>query len=393
MRLTMKKRAFITAACLMTLFVHLGLTPAFAAPTLKQITFDSPQPGEDRVTFTLNGAYLPKTFALKGERPRVIFDFPKVVPSKKIKNTMQVQGTFIKSIRTGIHKGDNPKTRIVFDLQPGLAVDFDQNFDEDTNALVIRLFAAGETAEPVAAEQTKTEVVQEDEAKSRKAVEEAVVEEATPETAAVESSVPQEAVQPEPEQPVEETVVVEPASVPETDTEKPAVVQEENDTVQETTDAEDTTVSDTESKVKSVLEESTVIQSLSEVGETEEKTEDNLVPTLLTVEFDDTSQRGEIVAFKLNTFNPPVVFGIEEDTPRIVCFFKDTSPGEELDEVIETQGRYIRNIQIGKYRNPDNVRVVLDLVPGKNYDLQQIFFKKDNLFMIIINTTGEKAAK
>jgi len=87
-----------------------------------------------------------------------------------------------------------------------------------------------------------------------------------------------------------------------------------------------------------------------------------------------------------------VVFGIEEETPRIVCFFKDTAAGPELGETIGAQGRFVKSIQVGKYSNPDNVRVVLDLVPNLNYDLQQVFFKEENMFMIIINTSGEKTA-
>jgi hypothetical protein len=35
---------------------------------------------------------------------------------------------------------------------------------------------------------------------------------------------------------------------------------------------------------------------------------------------------------------------------------------------------------------------VLDLVPNRNYDLQQVFFKEESMFMIIINTAGERAS-
>ena len=34
-------------------------------------------------------------------------------------------------------------------------------------------------------------------------------------------------------------------------------------------------------------------------------------------------------------------------------------------------------------------RVTLELVPNKNYDLQQVFFKEDNLFVIIVNTYNQ----
>lgn len=374
----MRKRASIITTCFIILFIHVGFSSAFAKPTLEKIQFDTPGPNEDRITFKLNGAHLPTTFALKGDRPRVIFDFPGVVPTKKVKTTLQTQGTFIKSIRTGIHQGNKPKTRIVFDLHPGMLIDFEQDFDDVTNTLVIRVFAAGMTLQPITAEQEEQEMIPETKAEPVEMAEVKVEE--TPVIAEVESPAPQEQTPPEPEVQTEETAPVEPPTVAET--EDPTISQEEKAVPRETTE---TAPSPTK------VEESTVIQPLSEIGEPEIKTEEKVVPTLRSVEFDDTSHRGEIVAFKLNAFNPPVVFGIEEDTPRIVCFFKDTSAGDELGELVESNGRFIKNIKIGKYRNPDNIRVILDLVPGKNYDLQQIFFKDDNLFMIIINTTGEKA--
>ena len=77
---------------------------------------------------------------------------------------------------------------------------------------------------------------------------------------------------------------------------------------------------------------------------------------LHSIEFDPKSNRGEMINFKLNGFHPPVVFGIEEDIPRIVCFFKNASAGNELKDMIATNGKFVKNIKIGKYKNPDNIR-------------------------------------
>ena len=57
--------------------------------------------------------------------------------------------------------------------------------------------------------------------------------------------------------------------------------------------------------------------------------------------------------------------------------------------VLETKGNYISRVRVAKHRGPDKVRVVLDLVPNHNYDLQQVFFKEDNLFIILINEFEE----
>ena len=138
------------------------------------------------------------------------------------------------------------------------------------------------------------------------------------------------------------------------------------------------------------IEEATTIQPMSEVGIQDKTNIEDAAPVLHSIEFDPKSNRGEMISYKLNGFHPPVVFGIEEDVPRIVCFFKNTSAGDELKDMIGTNGRYVKNIKIGKYKNPDNIRVVLELVPGFNYDLQQVFFKDDNIFMMIINKAGKQ---
>jgi len=398
MRLIMRTKKISITAFLIILLTNIGLSSAFAQSMIEQILFNSPAANKDEITFKMNGAYLPKSFALNGDRPRIVFDFPDVVPSKKIQNNIPANGTFIKSIRTGIHKGDNPKTRIVLDLQPGMKIDIAQNFDNDSNTLVISIFAAGRPPEPTVAEEEKAKPGEEKvaqgapEPQPQSVPEEKTIAEA-PEPITVTVAAPPKTDQPEPIQQDTEAETVEPPPTPGEITKEagPEKQPEKDLPTADTVKMASIPQSKPETPVKPGLEESTVIQPLSEIGEKEKAAkEEDIIPTLYSVEFDNTSHRGEIVAFKLNGFNPPVVFGIEEDIPRIVCFFKDTSAGEKLGELVAAEGKFIKNIKIGKYRNPDNIRVVLDLVPGKNYDLQQIFFKEDNLFMVIIKTTGEK---
>ncbi len=113
---------------------------------------------------------------------------------------------------------------------------------------------------------------------------------------------------------------------------------------------------------------------------------------LNSVTFDNSSNKGEMILFKLNNFHPPIVFGLEEGTPRVVCDFKDTRIGQGIPNTIKTDGKYVRSIRVGKKNAPDKIRVVLDLVPSHSYDLQQVFFKEDNLFVIIINTMSTAAS-
>ncbi len=110
---------------------------------------------------------------------------------------------------------------------------------------------------------------------------------------------------------------------------------------------------------------------------------------LLEISFDSSSNKGEMVIFRLNDFYPPTVSAIEEETPRVLCDFMDMQLGSEVNEEIAAKGKYVQRIRTARHGNPDKIRVVLDLSPDRDYDLQQVFFKNDNLFVLIVNELPE----
>lgn len=383
----MKKQTIFMSVCLAAILILTGLATAAPRPMIEAISFEAVNPEIDRVTFKLNGAHLPTTFALKGDRPRVVFDFPGTVPTKAVKNSIKADGSFIKQIRVGIHRGKKAKTRVVFDLRSNDPVDFKQDFDATTNTLAISVFTPGTDLTP------RTE---------QPAAQPEAMETAPP------APKTEQEVKPLPEP--EPMALPEPAPVPEPEakTEIPPQAQDFMPGNQNKSQAEPVMKEPQVSQpppplpgpqplpepeplpaIESQHEEGTTIQPLSEIGNKETPME-TTAPVLNSIEFDKESNRGEMIIFKLNSFNPPVVFGIEEDVPRVVCFFKDTGAGEHLRDLINTDGRFVKSIRVGKYHNPDNIRVVLDLVPSHNYDLQQVFFKEDNTFMIIIDAAGDK---
>lgn len=109
---------------------------------------------------------------------------------------------------------------------------------------------------------------------------------------------------------------------------------------------------------------------------------------LSSVLFEKNSNRGEMVMFRLNKFHPPVVFGLEEQKPQVICDFQDTAAGARVPERITADGKYVRGISITKDEAGNKLRAVLDMAPNYSYDLQQVFFKNDNLFVLIINPLG-----
>jgi hypothetical protein len=56
----------------------------------------------------------------------------------------------------------------------------------------------------------------------------------------------------------------------------------------------------------------------------------------------------------------------------------------DVQKTILTKGKYIERIRTVKYQDPDKIQVVVELFPDQDYDLQQVFFKKEKLFVLIV---------
>ncbi len=112
-------------------------------------------------------------------------------------------------------------------------------------------------------------------------------------------------------------------------------------------------------------------------------------PELESIKFDPSSPKGEMIMFKLNGFHPPAVHGVEEGIPRVICDFNNTKLGSATKKQIKANGQHVKVIRTSVTKKPEKVRVVIDLEPNRSYDLQQVFFKDDNLFVIIVNTIGK----
>ncbi|MBW2328512.1 MAG: AMIN domain-containing protein [Deltaproteobacteria bacterium] len=435
----------ITAASTLVLFILLYAWLAVAADSklLEDITFETPSADEERIIFTLNGVYIPTIFAIKGENPRVVFDFPDIKPARLLKNIINTNGKFVKRIRMGIHYEPKPKTRVVFDLMPDKEIEFKHDFDTRKKALIISVYHAGaesdsrpdlrkekkdvapenlgqvektvptqkpETTETLSAsesglsEQEETSTTTSPPSVPAQTVTQPSEEEVVPATRETEAQQPEpklsDAQQEEGQAPVteSETAAISPAP------ELPADEQEETLIIPPEPSAPVQTVTQPpEEEVVPALQETEAKQPEPELSDTqpaaqqeEDQTPDPAEapetdkssgpPILNSITFDNSTNRGEMVLFKLNDFQPPTVFGVEEGLPRVVCDFKGAEAAHDVPNVIKTDGKYVHTIRIGRETSPKKVRVVLDLTSSINYDLQQVFFKDDNLFVIIINS-------
>ena len=296
---------------------------------LENISFDRQSSSRETVSFKLNGPHIPKIFAMKGDTPKVIFDFYDTRHSTSIKGVMKSKGNLISAIRIGMHTDPQLKTRVVLDLVAVADYDFDQEFREKDNTLIITIFTARQKQK-----KDKQQGVQAG-ATSKKS--DRVPAKATPPLGTVENkSAPRQQV---PEEKVEPLPVT------------PAVVAVKNPSVPSSS---------------------------------------QLVITAISIE--KTPDKGEKVSFNLTNFHPPVVFGIEEGTPSIVCDFMGGSIGNQVPEIIAANGEFIKQVRVEKNVDLNKTRVVLDLVPNRHYDLQQIFYKEENLYVIFVNSADSAGA-
>ncbi len=316
-------KAVFPIFCLL-LFMLFSASAQAAEGVIDDVQFHVNSDGSESVMFHLNSASLPKAFALKGEKPRVVFDFMDTQLAKTIPSVVSTDGRMVEKIRMGRH---SEKTRVVLDLASASVVNFDQDFDASQNILTISLYSA---AYPPKTEEVVEEV---------SAVE--IVEEAA-----------------EVVETVEVVEVVETAAII-------TPVQEER--VAEPEDVVD---------IVPVVEENPL----------------NPEALLSDVSFENTSNKGEMVLFKLNGFYPPEVSGEENGTPKVTCVFAGARMGAELVKEQSPQGEFIEKIIVEQEDESAPIFVTLELVPNKNYDLQQVFFKEDNLFVIIVNSYDAMAA-
>ncbi len=120
------------------------------------------------------------------------------------------------------------------------------------------------------------------------------------------------------------------------------------------------------------------------------KKDHRLTPMILDISFDDFTGKGESVLFHLNDFYPPTVSAADKGSPRIICDFEAMDLGPNIQKTITTKGKYIQRIKTTNYQDPHKVRVIVELSPDRDYDLQQTFYRKDNLFVLAVNQASPK---
>jgi hypothetical protein len=218
----------------------------------------------------------------------------------------------------------------------------------------------------------------------------AVPEEATP--AEDDSAEKQPAEAPAPpeteEQVAEPPAEAQPAqTAPESAGSKPAAAEDEPEPSQEAEKEK----SDQPAPASSQPEAAPVVAEKPPEPATPAKTEAPAAkPQLVEVSYENSSSKGEMIFFRLSGFHPPEVTAEESETPQVHCEFAGMELGDEVQREIEARGAYVQKIV--STADAGKVRVSIDLTVGRDYDLRQVFFKEDNLFVLIVNTLDEESA-
>jgi len=348
-------------SCLIAVWI--GLLMMFFAPAygqkaaamvgpLSHLTAD----GGDRVEISLNGGTSPNIFMIEGEKPRLVLDFPECGYGGSSSVPVS-DGILVKGIRVGFHTTPKQKVRVVIDLVNDQKIKWTRDLLKEQNLLVISLFPAEPGAIPV---EKTSEISAPLPVVSQENADQSPTTTITSSAAVSEPPV----LSPELKKvKMELAATQEPAAESESVTKEPEVVTPGASEQSEKTDAENSAK-----------------PAASETSKT---------PVLLSVSFDNAfSQSGEMVLLQLSDFQPPVISTKEKNPPMIFCDFAGASVGERVMSEISAGGKFVEKIRV--VGEGSNVRVSLDLVPGSNYDLQQVYFKEDNLFVLIVNVLDEK---
>jgi hypothetical protein len=392
------------------LLAIIATSAAVRSATIEAISHSFAADGRERVTFTLSEADTPKVFTITGDSPRLVLDF--VGATYRGRNIITPeQSKLVGAIRVGVHLEPVEKVRIVVDLSSKSPVDHALLPGESAKILTYELSGAvadavaqgasvKEAAKPAKPVEGATDAAPPPAMKTELAAPPAVAEGAA---ATQKTHAPQEvaatgdmgAATPPPVATMETAGKVQGADTQAAAVKEGAVAGQQAALGQQVAPGQDAaaiseTVASQEAAVKAQAlapqkDDAVAVaeKPVAEASPAEPK--EKAKPRLVGVSFDDSSAKGEMVLFHLNGFYPPAVSAVEKDLPMVFCDFTAMDMDKGVEASIAAKGKYVERISTGRQGASGRIRATLHLVPNRDYDLQQVFFKNDNLFVLIVN--------
>jgi len=399
---------------LVSLFLVFPAAFAQDRPSVSSVTLHRDDDRQERIRIKLVGTHAPQVFAYDGDNPRLICDFPGAGYAGLVKPVIRGEGNLVKGIRVGVHNPPAQKVRVVLDLEPGRKYTYSREFNKEENILNIVLVptAGAERAEDavgeIGASEAKQRVITGPQKIRHKLtaakapasagpppIAEAAAPAPPPGSAAGETKKPAA----KPVAPAAKAPPVTAGDAKEMAAGKaagqstaplaPAAKAEQGDGKPAATVAK---VPPPAAPAKTPAPAAKAEQARDVVPTGKAGEPAPAGPLLQEISYENSSSKGEMIFFRLNGFFPPAVSAVESDKPQIVCDFTGMVMAEDVAPVIDARGAYVRKIVTTVDREPRKIKVVLELTAGRDYDLRQVFFKDDNLFVLIVNTLDEERA-
>ncbi len=110
-------------------------------------------------------------------------------------------------------------------------------------------------------------------------------------------------------------------------------------------------------------------------------------PVVKKIETDSAKDKFTLRVF-LNTRLAPRVFALDVrgENPRVVVDFNKAAGAGRLPARIKTVSPMVRAVRVGVHKTPKpKIRLVLDLVPGQVYQVDQWFRRDINSYVMVIS--------
>lgn len=103
--------------------------------------------------------------------------------------------------------------------------------------------------------------------------------------------------------------------------------------------------------------------------------------TVRDIEYSKVSDTQDRVLIYVNAMNNPKLQMLTGENPRIVLDFLNARGFDKGKNEISIDGNFVKKIRIWAHKGPtQKVRVVFDMLPDKNYAVDQKFLKKENIY-------------
>ncbi len=112
--------------------------------------------------------------------------------------------------------------------------------------------------------------------------------------------------------------------------------------------------------------------------------------TIMQIRVEAVADTEEKVVFDLSGFFTPKLFVVTGEKPKVICDFSDVILDPGIEPVVLFGGNLISQITIEEDGpSESNTRIVLDLVPEKNYAVQPVFYRSENRYQLTVTPKDE----